>query len=240
MKALILAAGKGSRLGDSAKEKSKALVSVEGKELLCYQLDFLNVPKIKKIGLVVGYHGKATTALAKKQNPSIEIFENKDYEKGNILSLKAALPFLDDDCLILNVDHIYPKRMLSAVLEQADGITVACDFDRPLVEDDMKITKDAKDYLKEIDKGLKKYDGGYIGMTFCPRAKLPAYRRALEKTLASLGTSTCVEKVLATLAAQNEPIGIADTSGIRWLEVDTLYDLKQAEETLQKNPNFLK
>ncbi len=232
MKALILAAGKGSRLGNSSKEKSKALVLVAGQELLCHQLRFLDIPKIKKIGLVVGYHGKATAELAKSKNPQIEIFENKDYEQGNILSLKAALPFLDDDCLILNVDHIYPQRILSAVLEQAKGITAACDFNRPLVADDMKITRDAQGNLKAIDKGLKKYDGGYIGMTFLPRSKLEIYRKAFEKTLAALGPSASVEKVLATLAAQNEPVAIADTSGIRWLEVDTLEDLQKAEASL--------
>ncbi len=39
--------------------------------------------------------------------------------------------------------------------------------------------------------------------------------------------------ILGTLAKEGQPIHIADTSGMRWLEVDTMSDLKQAEAILK-------
>lgn len=239
MKALILAAGKGNRLGEASEEKPKALVCVGAKELLSYQMKFLKAAKIQKVGVVVGFKAPLMTDFIKEVNPKIEIFENKNYEKGNILSLKAALSFLDDAFLLLNVDHLYPKGLLPSVLEQAKGITAACDFDRPVGADDMKVRLDSKGHLKEMDKTLKDPDGGYIGMTFCPASKRNLYFQGLETTLAEFGPKTSVEKILTTLVKQGETISIADTSGIRWLEIDTVEDLKRAEATLKKNPNFL-
>ena len=231
MKALILAAGLGNRLGAAM---PKALVRVAGQELLGHQLAFLKNPRIEKIGVVTGFQAPKLADFIQTLDSKIEIFENRRFTEGNILSLQAALPFLDDDFLLLNVDHIYPQRLLETVFKQAKGITACSDFDRELVADDMKISVDQKNHLKEIDKGLKKYDGGYIGMTFCPKSRLKHYIAGLEKTLAAFGTKTNVEKILGELANAGETIHIANTSGIRWLEVDTPEDLKLAEKALHE------
>ena len=229
MKALILAAGVGNRLGH---DKPKALVQIVGCELICHQLDFLRHPAITEIGVVGGFR---FDALAARVGPA-RLFENKSYRQGNILTLQAALPFLDETFLLMNVDHIYPNKMLDHILKQVRGITTACDFDRPLVEDDMKIKKNAQGRLIAIDKKLDNYDGGYIGMTVVPREQLPAYLSAFEKTLAVQGPKASVEMILAELASTGKPVAIADTSGIRWLEIDTPEDLKKAETRLRQGP----
>lgn len=236
MKALILAAGQGNRLGF---KKPKALVTVAGQELLAYQLEWLRSAKIKKIGVVAGYQAPLLKDFIQTQNPKVEIFENPNFLEGNILSLQVALPFFDDDCLLMNVDHIYPKQLLGHFLEQTNGITAACDFDRPLVADDMKVLLNAQGSLEAIDKTLKKYEAGYIGMTFCPRAKIKTYREGFKKTLATFGPKSSVEKILGVLAENREPIAIADLSGTPWLEIDTPEDLKRGEEKLRENSKFL-
>lgn len=234
MKALILAAGLGNRLGLAKDAPPKAMVRVAGKELIAYQLAFLKSASIQKIGVVTGFQADRVADFIQTLDPSIALFENRHYKEGNILSLKTALPFLDDDFLMMNVDHIYPHHLLQRVLEQTKGITAVCDFDRALVEDDMKVLCNAEKNLKAIDKKLTQYNAGYIGMTFCSKSKLPVYLAALEKTVRTLGTKTSVEKILATLADNAEPIQIADTSGIRWLEIDTMEDLKAAEKILNE------
>ena len=55
MKALILAAGFGSRLKDLTGEKPKALVPVNGRPILDYQLEALRQNNILDVVLVVGY-----------------------------------------------------------------------------------------------------------------------------------------------------------------------------------------
>lgn len=239
MKALILAAGQGDRLEHLTDDIPKALVKVGAKELLCHQFDFLNQSPITSIGVVAGYHASGLVEFIKRLGKKVEIFENTQFEKGSILTLKSALSFLDDDFLMMNVDHIYPKRLLPLILKQAKDITAVCDFDRTLVADDMKVKLSPKGKLSEIHKELKNYDGGYIGMTCCASVKVKIYKKALEATQATLGDKTSVEMILGELAKQGEQIHIANTSGHRWLEVDTLQDLKSAETTLKNRPAFL-
>lgn len=236
MKALILAAGEGNRLG---LKKPKALVLVNGKALLTYQIELLQRFGIKRLGVVTGFQAGKVSDFIQTIDLPITLFENPHYQDGNLLSLQAASSFLDDDFLLMNVDHIYPNRLFKSFLQKLTGIAIACDFDRALVEDDMKVERDAKGHLKAIHKKLTQYDGGYIGMTFCPRAKIPTYLSAQETTLAKLGLKASVEMILAELANSGEKINIVDTSGTRWLEIDTVADLNFAEATLRRESIFL-
>lgn len=239
MKVLILAAGQGDRLEHLTDEIPKALVKVAGRELIRYPLAFLDHPAVGKIGVVTGCRQKPLLDFLKKEAGPVAIFKNPQFTQGSILSLQAALPFLDDDFLLMNVDHIYPRRLLGSLLKQLDGITAVCDFDRKLSADDMKISKNGDGRLVDIHKELKNYDGGYIGMTYCPRRRAAAYKKGIEAVLEKWGPKASVEMVLRALIGEGETIRIADASGIRWLEVDTPGDLEAAENILNSHPNFL-
>ena len=55
MKAIILAAGRGSRMRELTNERPKCLVELKGKSLLDWQLEALREAGIKKIAIVTGY-----------------------------------------------------------------------------------------------------------------------------------------------------------------------------------------
>lgn len=240
MKVLILAGGQGDRLGFLTENRPKALVSVAGKELIRYTLDLLDHPKIKEVGMVVGYHAESLIEFVHQHYPLVQIFETPHHDKGSIMGMECANEFLDDDFILMNSDHIYPKRLFHSFLKQISGFTAACDFDRSLTADDMKIKKENQNHLKEIHKELSDFDGGYIGMTFCPKGNIPRYLKGARKALKEKGPKACVEMTLATLAKEEEIIHIIDLSGIGWLEVDNTRDLAGAEATLKQNPGFLK
>lgn len=240
MKVLILAGGQGDRLGSLTDDCPKALVPVGRKELIRYTLDLLDHPKIREVGIIVGYHSKTLIPFMKKNYPLVQIFETPHHDKGSILGMECAHEFLDDDFVLMNSDHIYPKKLFHSFLKQVRGLTVACDFDRSLTADDMKIKKDDQNRLQEIHKELSDFDGGYIGMTFCPKTKIPLHLQGSRKALKEKGPKACVEMALAILAKEEEIIHIVDLSGIGWLEVDNIRDLAQAEATLKQNPDFLK
>lgn len=59
MKTLILAAGRGKRLGDLTQEKNKCLVEAGGKPLIAYSLDCASkIPQVSEIVIVVGYQAE--------------------------------------------------------------------------------------------------------------------------------------------------------------------------------------
>jgi choline kinase len=239
MLAIIIAAGLGERLGRLTKDRPKALVPVVGRELILRTLDFTEHPAITNRIVVTGYEGERLGKFIEKRCPEVRTVHNPHYADGSIRTIETALPLIDEDFLLMNVDHIYPKRMLQHIIDNVQGLTAMCDFDRTLGPDDMKVKLRKDGGLKGIRKTLTEYDGGYVGMTFCSKDFLDAYKNGVCEARKSEGNRTSVESALALMAKIDTKINICDVSGMGWLEVDTPEDLKTAEKTITHNPKFL-
>jgi len=234
MKALILAAGKGTRLDDMTAKRPKAMVDLCGRPILDYVLDFLDHPEVDEIAIVGGYRfnsiKKHVGSYALKP---VRLYYNPFFaSEGSIRTIMTAADFLDSDLIVLNSDHIYPPAMLDAYISKQRGITIACDFDRTLVADDMKIKLDRDGLLTKIRKDLTVFDGGYIGSTFIPANMTTAYKEALRDSYEIYGKGSNAEAAVGHLAANGRKISIADLSGFGWLEVDTKEDLARAEKEI--------
>ena len=236
---VLLAAGMGLRLGDITKEKPKALVEVAGEPLCFYALRFLENCGVDKI-IVVG--GMAIEQLKEviskfKNNVPITILENKNYQKGNLLSLMSALPRLFNSFLLVNTDHIYSRDIAEVVKNNLRNITAFVDYDRQLGDDDMKV-KLADGQVKEMSKKLTDFDCGYVGMTYVDQEQLPMYLRAVQEVYKNNPDTAVVENVLAELAKNGMPPGTGDISGYGWLEVDFPDERIHAEKAIMAEPEF--
>lgn len=238
MQAVIIAAGLGNRLGELTSDRPKALVPVADRELILRTLDFVDHPAITDRIVVTGYEGRSLSNFIAERCPGVLVVHNPNFKDGSIRTIEVALEHVRGDFLLMNVDHIYPRRMLDRILENSTGITAICDFDRELVADDMKV-KLSDGRIAAISKQLDEYDGGYIGMTCCSADNLERYGQGVQKTREVDGDSANVEAALARLAKEKEEINICDVSGMGWLEVDTPADLEHAERTIRQNPEFL-
>jgi choline kinase len=242
---VLLAAGLGSRLGALTAQLPKALISVGGAALVAHALRFASRLAPDKV-VVVGGYGFALLAaeldrLRAGRGPEatlpITLVENTRFRDGNLLSLMAARPALDDDFLLLNVDHIYRAGIADVVRPPPEEITAFIDTDRRLGDDDMKVERDAAGRVRRISKTLATFDAGYVGMTRVPRAALPRYFATADAALAADGPAIHVERVLARLAETDAPPVCRDISGHGWLEVDTPDERARAEEALA-DPTF--
>lgn len=243
MRAIVLAAGTGSRLGELTKTRTKGMVPVNGKRLIDYLLDFLEPSFFNEIMVVGGFHFEdIRDHISKKNLPNVRVYENREYLKGNIFTLITALQkFSGDSFLITNVDHIYPPAMFQKMKQSFRGVTAMCDSDRALGDDDMKVKLDEKTRkIAYISKTLKQFDCGYIGMTYVDGEIDSIYRNAIQETLLRFGEKAVVENILQVLAEEEKtaPV-ICDLSGMGWYEVDTVEDLVSAEKNLLKDKNFL-
>ncbi len=233
MNVIILAAGMGNRLGDATRALPKTLVRVHGKPLLHYVMQFLDHPSVEKIFVNGCYQFDQVRDYLQKNHPNVVCIENPEYARGSILTIRTALPYLTTDTLIMNTDHIYPRQLMKKLLPLCRDITVVCDTDRALTEDDMKVRRDGQGRVTDIDKKLTRYDAGYIGMTYCTADKIPDYKKAVEASLDACGDKVAVEVALRWMAQNGQPINIADVSGFGWLEVDTQADRSSAEAKLR-------
>jgi choline kinase len=238
MQVVIMAAGLGNRLGELTRDRPKALVPAAGRELILRALDFVDHPRVTERIVVTGFAGERLAAFLSARAPDVHMIHNPDFRDGSIRTLEAVLPSITGEFLLMNVDHIYPRRMFPHILSNARGITAICDFDRTLGPDDMKVKLAADRRLTGIRKTLEDFDGGYIGMTFCSASALPLYREHVAKARRFEGDAASAEAALASLAADGADIEICDAGGFGWLEVDTPDELARAEGILLQNPGF--
>ena len=132
MKALILAAGLGSRLQSLTKFKPKALIEVAGKPIMAYQLDALIANGISHIGVVTGYQGDKIRSFVSKFYPNLRVcfFDNPIYDKSNsAYSFWLAKDFVIDSSYIhLNCDIVFSHRLLQYVIQNQNQNVLSSGF----------------------------------------------------------------------------------------------------------------
>ncbi|MCK4336679.1 MAG: NTP transferase domain-containing protein, partial [Candidatus Aminicenantes bacterium] len=119
MKAIILAAGEGSRLGQVCKDKPKCLVDIEDNTLLEIQINTLHSCGIEDISIVRGYK-------AEKINiPGLKYYDNHDYANTNMLhSLFCAREEMTEELLILYSDIIYEEEVIKRLIETSYDLAI--------------------------------------------------------------------------------------------------------------------
>jgi len=146
--AIIMAAGKGERLLPLTERTPKPLIKVNGKEIICSEIDGLHQNGISEIYIVVGYL-KDQFSFLTDLYPGIVLLENPYYEDcNNISSLYVAKDFiensiiLDGDLIINNPKVLRAEFDLSGynavwcenqtdewIMQTKDGIVVSCSCD---------------------------------------------------------------------------------------------------------------
>lgn len=234
MQVVLLAAGMGTRLKELTRSIPKTLVGLRGRALVDYIFASIDLPEVDEVVLVGGFQFETLSehVIAHATKP-LRLVKNEDYAKGSILTVQAALPHVRGGFLLMNADHIHPTAMTKRMLASKE-ITCACDRDRGLTDDDMKIKLTAAGEVLKMHKKLTDWDCGYIGMTCVPATCVDTYREWVEKTLELHGESANVEQIVQTMADHGLHGAICDLSGHGWIEVDNQTDLDRAHDLIQE------
>ena len=238
MRAILLAAGTGSRLGARTLELPKPALAVAGSPLLDYDIRFARAAGASSIVVVTGYRHEVTEKIARAFGAD-EILVNPRYaDAGNLQTLNTArrAGLCDQEFLIMNADHIYRPSIAAVVARvaaEAGPITAFIDKDRTLGADDMKVRLDDEGHVVAIGKQLDSWDGGYVGLTFVPRARIAEYFGHADNVQLERGEAIHVEAVLGRMVGV-APAASVDISGHGWLEIDDEADLLRAEEVLAR------
>ena len=104
-KAIIIAAGFGSRLAPVTLDTPKPLVKVNGVRIIDTLLDALYAKDIKNITIVVGYKKEQFKQLLDKY-PTLKFIENPIYNESNNISSVYAARDIIDRCYICEADLI--------------------------------------------------------------------------------------------------------------------------------------
>jgi choline kinase len=123
-KAIILAAGQGTRLLPYTKELPKCMIKICGKPLIEFQIDVLRSCGISDINLVVGYESQ------KLESYGIPTYKNDRFACTNMLySLFCAKELFEEDgsLIIAYGDIVYSKDILEELLSTSFPISIVAD-----------------------------------------------------------------------------------------------------------------
>lgn len=240
LKAIILAAGEGTRLRPYTLDRPKCLVEVDGRSLLDRQLAVLATQPVQPVIIIGGYRAEML------QRPGIELRLNPRYAETNMVwTLFCAEDDLQGDVLLCYGDIVYSREILQALLQSSADIAVAIDLDwesywrarneNPL--DDAETLKLAPDgQILEIGqkpKSLAEIEGQYMGLMKFSAEGVRILKKVFHDAKAA-GTlrGKPLEKAYMTDLLQamidlNYKLEAVPVHG-GWVEVDTVDDLLSA------------
>ena len=170
-KALIIAAGLGSRLKKHTKNLPKCMLDFGGKTLLQRQLEAYKKCHIDDISLVRGYKKE------KINYKGIKYFENNDYKNNNILnSIFYAEKVINGNIIISYSDILFNSSVVQRVLDSNHDISVVVDIDwrgyyvgrkdHPISEAENVVFNSNNEVEKigKINTGNAEVHGEFIGM----------------------------------------------------------------------------
>ena len=234
MKAIILSAGQGSRLGHLVDDRPKCLIDFNGRSLLDRQLDTLATNGVEQAVVVTGFHDELVNeAIARRSGgPIVRTVFNPFYKVAdNTGSLYMAREELAGECLVWNGDTLVSRALMAKVLaNRQPGICVTIDRKEAYDEDDMKVVEQGG-RLRAIGKRLEmgEVNGESIGLLAFRQGGAELFREHIEKDMRTPeGTTIWYLRVIHHIAQEKE-VRTLDISGEEWGEVDFPADVEAAQ-----------
>jgi choline kinase len=235
MKALILAAGRGTRIRSVHGERPKCLISCEGGTVLDHQLNGLLGAGIREIGIVVGYESEQilnhVCARYSSNMGRLRFLFNPKFEvTNNIYSVWVARAWLKGDAfLCLNADVLCDSEILKPAVATKAPISMIVD---PEWRDEtMKvIIQDGR--VVRMSKGISKneFSGTYIGITTFSLGVQHRFFKSMERLITAGRVNEFFNVAVQDLVDKGVVVGSTSTAGLPWAEIDDPADLAFARE----------
>lgn len=231
-RAVLLSAGKGSRLYPHTEHRPKCLLDLSGRTLLEWQLDALYESGIREMTVVTGFrHELVEQVIAARgdKRGKVELLFNPFFQVAdNLGSVWMARERWASDTLLLNGDTLVSSALIRAVLEGGTApITVTVDRKPSYDADDMKVLRDG-DRLVRIGKALTDYNAESIGLLAFRGSGRQTFIDEVERVMSTdEGVRVWYLSVIDALAARSI-VGTVLIEGHAWQEVDYPADLDAA------------
>ena len=230
MKALILAAGRGTRLR-ARHRPPKCLLAIDGVALIDRY-----VRKLESIGVdivvVAGYRADDVRRRLTELAPAVDcaVVINHEFELGSIVSLARGLETVDGPLLLLDGDVLFHPELLTRLAASAHANALLVDVGS---------TFTGEEYMTGIDDGrvhaLRRAmvtgyasTGEWVGFARLDAIAVNQLRAAIERQIAAGETAGGYEDALASLLPDMH-MHVEHTSGLPWVEIDFPDDAARGE-----------
>ena len=236
MQAIILSAGRGSRLLPLTTDLPKCLLPIGMTTVLGMQLDTLSNAGIDKVTVVTGFNADMVKQEieSRKTGPKVKTLYNPFFQVAdNLASCWMARKSMKSDFLLINGDTLFSPALLEKVLNAPErNICVTIDQKDQYDGDDMKVTLDGTQ-LMAIGKTLapQETQGESIGMLRFMADGPTIFRDQLKNLMKHEdGTKSWFLSAIDGLAKSGTTIDTINIKGSTWSELDTPEDYEICRE----------
>ncbi len=235
--AVLLAAGKGTRLLPATEHVPKCLVHISGRPLLDSLLEGLSHTDVEELVVVVGYKEQPLRDHLAAQALPFKVVVCPDYATtNNIVSLLAAAEAVKPPFMLLESDvyaepTVYKRLMepdtmlVSEYQEEMDGTGAAIGDGESIVGLQLAAHK-SPEGVNRLKKTVN-----YCSLS---RASWSEIERRVSQWVTEGRTGEYYEAVFAELLSEGKvSFSASDISSLRWKEIDDLIDLAAAERLTQ-------
>lgn len=225
MRAVIMAAGVGSRIQGLIHNKPKCLIEAAGQSLISRNVEMLQRKNIEDITVITGYK----SALIRREiGTQVRYFHNPFFRVTNsISSLWLAKDLLDDDLILMNADLYFEERVLDIALAQVDSAVMLSDSTR-IADADFRFGVDGRCIRKTGNKLTNaETDCEYVGIVRISKSFIGTFKDRLETMVLDRDMNNWWEGVLYSFIEEDMDIFHQDVMGTFWTEVDTPADYRR-------------
>jgi choline kinase len=222
MKALIIAAGRGSRLGAHTEELPKTLLPFGQGTILSQILHNFSTIGIGDFVIVVGYQAARITAYLAEHSSfglRVSVVENQDWQRGNGVSVLRARDHVGSGAFLLSMsDHLVSPPALATLRSAPSSNNLL------LVDPRLDVMVDLEDATKvqmqearitRIGKDLERYDGFDCGVFKLTHGFFEAMTAELAQNRESITEGA------RRLIQERTFEGVLLPPGCDWIDVDT-------------------
>ena len=239
MKAIILAAGFGSRLGWLTKRVPKPLLIVGGMPLLHYPIQAMLSAGVAEIAVVVGHRAAQVTEYLADSYPSVSVVQNHRFEGGNALSILSAEAFVGDEPFLVSMaDHMMGKDIVGRLIaDDEEACTLCVDWQARLpsqINDATRVLVDDRGFIQRIGKEIARWnaiDTGVFRMT-------PNVFDVIDHLSVSQGVDVSITDMVQTMGEHAQTFATTDVSGMFWADIDTIEDYRSVDGLSRETDGF--
>ncbi len=228
--AIILAAGRGGRLGPLTAERPKCLLRVGTSSLLDHQLDALRGQGLESVMVVAGYCADAVEAeLAGRASL---LLNPRHAETNSLYSLWLAREHARDGFVLVNADVLFDPEILRRVLASPHPEVLAVERRQRFEAEEMKVELQGERILA-LGKSLpsERAQAENVGVLKFSAAGAKVFFDKVEELLTAGAEKQFVPYGFNAIAAEH-PLYAVPIEGLPWTEIDFVEDLLRAREEI--------